>query len=68
MAEITYIKGPIGYAVVCNGKPVGRISPRAGVYLVSVDGFRPGVDPATRGTHTFPTLAAAKAKVEQVLA
>jgi hypothetical protein len=65
---LTYLKGPLGWAVSKDGKPIGRITHRAGVYMLSIDGFRPGVDPATRGTHTFGTLAQAKAKAEQVAA
>ena len=64
---IVYKKGPLGWAVIKDGKPVGRIKRAHGIYLVSIDGFRPGVDPATRGTHTFPSLVSARAKVREIL-
>lgn len=64
---IEFRKGTMGWAVIRDGKPVGTIKSAHGVYLVSVDGFRPGVDPATKGKHTFPTLGDAKAKAKQVL-
>lgn len=77
---VEYRKGPIGYAVVHNGKSVGVIKriPSAG-YLVAINGFRPGDGTSKHfsvgasgfakgdGAHVFPTIKAAKAKVHSVL-
>lgn len=67
---ITYHKGPLGWGVSKDGRQVGLIrwAPVARQWLVSVEGFKPGHDPATRGKHLFPSLKLAKAKVEAVLA
>lgn len=65
---ISYIKGPLGWAVSVDGKPVGVIKARnRGLYLVSVIGSKP-VSLATQGTHTFATLKEAKARVAEVFA
>ena len=61
---ITYHKGPLGYAVAKNGRPIGVIKDAGGRWLGSINGFRPGVDPATRGKHSVLTLREAKALVE----
>jgi len=74
---ITYHKGSLGYGVAKDGHPIGvikyvsrcrhmiggRMSLGKG-WLVSIDGFRPGVDPATRGKHYVLTLREAKALVK----
>lgn len=81
MGMITYHKGPIGWAVSVDGRPVGTIKriPSIRAYLVSVEGFRPGDGQSaplragasgfTRGNgeHVFHSLSAAKAKVASVL-
>lgn len=72
--NVTYRKGPLGYAVVMDGKPVGRIASyqrNHGRWQVNV----PGLNAANatqdgklfRGVTTFPTLAQAKKAVEWVL-
>lgn len=70
---VTYRKGPLGYAVLKDGAPVGRIADRRnhGCWQVSVPGLNATEATAGgklfRGTTTFPTLAAAKSAVERVL-
>lgn len=64
---ITYLKGPLGWAVLKDGKPKGSIKKRGKWFLVSIEGFRPGVDPSTKGTHAFQSLEDAKQKAEDIL-
>ncbi len=60
--SITYHKGPLGYAVSVNGRPVGAIRKiRSGGWLVSIEGFRPSK--ATQGQHHVKTIAAARTLV-----
>lgn len=67
---VTYRKGPLGYAVVSGGKPIGSIRDvrQHGGWLVSIEGFRPSTSSAFRGQHVFPSLSSAKAAVEHHLA
>jgi len=67
ITKVGFFRGPLGWAVTNDGHPVGRISKTPRGYLVSIDGFRPGINPQTRGQHVFPTFAAAKGKCRQVL-
>lgn len=69
MAEITYRRGPLGYAVLLDGKPWGSIKNRLPHgWQVNV----PTLNPSTatrggrlfRGSTVFATVAAAKAAVK----
>jgi hypothetical protein len=71
MARLTYRKGPLGVAVLRDGKPWGSIKNRgAWGWQVNV----PGLNAATavadgklfQGKTVFPTLAKAKAAVEEM--
>lgn len=59
---ITYLKGPLGYAVLHDGKPLGSLKKRGGVWLVAIVGFRPGNGDGK--SHTFRTINAAKAAIK----
>jgi hypothetical protein len=52
----TFVKGPLGWAVIKDSKPVGLIRKTRDGYQVSVTGCKPG----DGRQHLFPTLKAAK--------
>lgn len=71
---IQFNKGPVGTSATIDGKPVAVIREYMGAFLVSIPskrmpdgsvkpGFFPG-DGREDGSHVFPTIAAAKAKIE----
>jgi hypothetical protein len=68
---LQYIKGPLGYSVILNGKPIGRIKDaRPFGWLVSIEGFRAGsngFNEARKGRHVFSSFKEAKAKVSEII-
>jgi hypothetical protein len=65
--QLTYRKGPLGYAVLLDGKPFGRIRDvrQHGGWQVSVPTLRPSG--FGRGKTLFPTVRAAKAAIANSL-
>ncbi len=61
--NITYLRGPLGYAVLLDGKPFGRINVYRAHHacMVSVPGLRP--TGRFTGAAIFPTVRAAKAAI-----
>ena len=59
----TYLKGPLGYSVLRDGKAIGSLKRLgfSGNWQVSIIGFRPGNGDGK--THTFKTLREAKAAI-----
>lgn len=74
---IEYVKGPLGFAILCDGRPAGHIKDyRPHGFLLKISGHswapRPGSIAAQNGVKTVPvrnfdTLAEAKAEAERVL-
>lgn len=67
MSRLTYIKGPLGYAVSLDGKPYGRISDvrQHGGWLVDVPTLRPTGH--FTGAAVFKTVREAKAAIKESL-